>query len=77
MRQCTEKVEDIAQYVIGAPRFVAVAAPTALVMVVAFPVVEAYISVSVRQRLSAHASSGRTIRPTTEASRTRPLRGRG
>jgi hypothetical protein len=42
MRQFTEKVEDIAQYVIGAPVFVAVAALTALVMLVGFPVVEAY-----------------------------------
>ena len=42
MRQFTEKLEDIAQNVIGAPVFVAVAALTALVMLVGFPVVEAY-----------------------------------
>jgi hypothetical protein len=42
MRQFTEKVEETAQYVIGGPVFLAVAALTALVMVVGFPVVEVY-----------------------------------
>jgi hypothetical protein len=42
MRQFTGKVEDIAQYVIVGPVYGAVAALTALVMVVGFPVVEVY-----------------------------------
>ena len=42
MRTFIEKTEDAAQYVIGAPVFVAVAALTALVMAVGFPVVELY-----------------------------------
>jgi hypothetical protein len=42
MRKFIEKTEDIAQYAIGAPVFVAVAALTALVMAVGFPVVEVY-----------------------------------
>ena len=42
MRQFIEKTEDIAQYVIGAPVSVAVAAVTALAMAVGFPIVETY-----------------------------------
>ncbi len=42
MRKFLEKSEDIAQYVIGAPVFVAVAALTALAMAIGFPIVETY-----------------------------------
>jgi len=49
MRHPIEKTEDLAQYVIGAPVFVLVAALTALVMAIGFPVVEAY------ERLRHHA----------------------
>jgi len=49
MRHTIEKTEDLAQYVIGAPVFVLVAALTALVMAIGFPVVEAY------ERLRHHA----------------------
>ena len=42
MRKSIEKPEDLAQYVTGAPVFVAVAALTAVVMAVGFPVVETY-----------------------------------
>ena len=42
MRKFTEKTDDSAQYVIGAPVFVAIATLTALAMAVGFPVVETY-----------------------------------
>ncbi len=42
MRHTIEKTGDLAQYVIGAPVFVVVAALTAAVMAVGFPVVETY-----------------------------------
>jgi hypothetical protein len=42
MRRLIDKTEDLAQYVVGVPLFVTVAALTALVMAVGFPIVEAY-----------------------------------
>ena len=42
MRRYIEKTEDTAQYVVGGTIFTVVAALTALVMAVGFPVVEAY-----------------------------------
>ena len=42
MRRYIEKTEDTAQYVVGGTIFTVVAALTALVMAVGFPVVETY-----------------------------------
>ena len=42
MRKFIEKTEDTAEYVIGGTVFTVVAALTALVMAIGFPVVEAY-----------------------------------
>jgi len=42
VRKFVEKTEEVAQYAIGAPVFVAVAALTALAMAIGFPIVETY-----------------------------------
>ena len=42
MRRYRDKTEDTAQYVVGGTIFTIVAALTALVMAIGFPVVEAY-----------------------------------